>query len=174
MALAAYVNITFNPVRIVLLEISMKYWHRLVLIVMALLAVNGSTYLVLSHNLEAGAYPVDGDSIGIPMVSTLFLSLAGALFLLSAFSLVFIGSIVRFSQKGNLHLSAVILLLVLLNLPPLFLLFLGAGFWSLPNHYLLLSTMIIMLAIVAGVLIRDIRWLISDPVLKRDCKLPPK
>ena len=148
----------------------MRFWHRLMLIVIALLAVDGSTYLVLSHNLEAGVYPVNGDSIGIPMVTTLLLSLVGAVFLLSALSLVFIGSIVRFSQKGKAHLSAVILLLVLLTLPPLFLLFLGAGFWSMPNHYLLLAIMVIMLTVVAGVLIRDIRWLISNPALKRDCR----
>ena len=148
----------------------MRYWHRLVLIVIALLAVDGSTYLVLSHNLDAGVYPVDGDSIGIPMVSTLILSLVGAIFLLSALSLVYIGSIVRFSQKGKVHLSAVILLMFLLNLPPLFLLFLGAGFWSMPNHYMLLAIMVVTLTIVAGVFVRDIRWLISNPALKRDCR----
>ena len=54
------------------------YWRSrrlaLALIFVQLLALNVVTYLTLSRNLDQAAYPVDADSIGIPLLSGLILS----------------------------------------------------------------------------------------------------
>ena len=54
----------------------MKRWHRAVALAVALVLINAATQLVIRANLSAGLYPAEADSIGIPIMTTLYLSLA--------------------------------------------------------------------------------------------------
>jgi hypothetical protein len=64
----------------------MQALGRLLVVIAALLATNATSFFVLSSNQQAGVYPVNADSIGMPIMEMLtvsalmFLLLAGALF----------------------------------------------------------------------------------------------
>ena len=55
-------------------------WFRLCLFLSSLLLINVTSWIVLDKNQRNGLYPIDADSIGLPLVSIMIESLFVALF----------------------------------------------------------------------------------------------
>jgi hypothetical protein len=45
----------------------MKGWKRVFVLTLVLAVINGVTWVVVVKNQRDGVYPIDGDSIGIPI-----------------------------------------------------------------------------------------------------------
>lgn len=50
------------------LEASMTKPRSFLLVIASLIAVNAASSFTLEHNLSAGVYPIDADSIGLPLI----------------------------------------------------------------------------------------------------------
>jgi len=100
----------------------MRTLRRLLVVFAALLATNATSFFVLSSNQEAGVYPGNADSIGIPIMEMLavsaliFLLLAGAIYV----------------PKKGLAGTAVGFLLAVSAATVSTILVLS---WAIPNHY---------------------------------------
>lgn len=147
----------------------MKYRQRIIVLVLSFLAVNGVTSYVLVRNLGDERYPIDGDSIGLPMLLTFFLGLFCLLLLSLAVKLVYFDRLVRFSDRGVVQRVCVIFLLVGLSLLPLALMVSAAGFWSMPHHWTIAWCLFAVASIVVLLLGRDVWWLVSGTQRRRRC-----
>lgn len=84
-------------------------------------------YWAISRNLEAGIYPIEADSIGIPLFSSLIFAAASLILLLLAI----------LCQLGPRWLT---LLGALLFLASAAITGIFAFFWASPNHYLITAS----------------------------------
>jgi hypothetical protein len=109
---------------------------RKLLVFAALLAlVNVVVALVLESNLESGVYPVDADSIGIPLAKALMLSgVGGALLISIALLPLLVQLLGKRMTSPLLHLS-VVGAVALANLLAVEFFFLWGESWFLPHHY---------------------------------------
>ncbi len=58
--------------------------HRILLAIVSLIIANVVSFFTLTHNLSAGVYPVDADSIGLPLMEGWILSVVVLVLLASA------------------------------------------------------------------------------------------
>ena len=100
----------------------MRELRRLLVILAALLAANATSFFVLSSNQEAGVYPANADSIGIPVME--MLAVSTLIFLLLASAL--------YVPKKGLAGTAVGLLLAVSAVAVSSIMVLS---WAIPNHY---------------------------------------
>jgi uncharacterized membrane protein len=99
----------------------MKKIPTLFLAIASLALANGLTYLTLKQNQATGIYPVDADSISLPIMEGL---------LVSAALLIFLGVAILIPRKGRgrafgVFLSAIAAVGALLEVVA----------WSVPHHY---------------------------------------
>jgi len=125
----------------------MKRWHRAVALAAALVLINAATQWVIRSNLAAGLYPADADVIGIPIMTTLYLSLA-----LSPWLLVL--ALLR-ARGGTL----VIVAFVVLYVPAVAFAVGGIAYWAAPGHYAIALAYGVLLLVLVGLAWSDARAL---------------
>ena len=118
----------------------MKLISKLMVSAASLLLVNGTVRAVLAANLRNGVYPLNADSIGIPLAETAELSMVGAALLVAVVGLSSLGRALR---KGPSSRHWFLLAMSGLALAYL----LAIGFfvlWGLsslnPHHYLIVTS----------------------------------
>lgn len=99
-----------------------KQRYQLVLFVVAWLICNEVLSRVLFDNLAHDIYPMDGDSIGIPMMGNLFTGLVVGF-------VCFLGLLTPKTKYWGMLSIALIGLGTITTL-------LGAAYWLFPNHYI--------------------------------------
>lgn len=139
----------------------MKFLARMFLFGALLAAIDAVTYFALNSNLAGGVYPVDADSIGIPLVETWVLSAYGAFGLLVLAVVATVDGPYRKAAASNLwrHTFAIGLALAYLCVFAFF--FLWGASWSGPHHYLIVAVCWFTALVVASVGVLDIRRLFS-------------
>lgn len=151
----------------VLANNKMKAWHKVTLLVLALVLINTATWFVTGMNQRNGVYPVDADSIGIPIIGTWF----NSLFVLP--QLFLIGLLARLSFVRVLcsrHIGwSIILGILLLALYVSVGLFAISGVveWMFPNHYLIAFCYLLLLLMLVVLLFLDIHLLFSESTFQR-------
>lgn len=145
----------------------MKAWHKVTLLVLALVLINAATWFVTGMNQRNGVYPIDADSIGIPIIGTWF----NSLFVLP--QLFLIGLLARLSFIRVLcsrHIGwSIILGILLLALYVSVGLFAISGVveWMLPNHYFIAFCYLLLLLMLVVLLFLDIHLLFSESIFRR-------
>lgn len=138
-------------------KIRITWWVKLSVFLGALLLVNCMTWLVTSINQSAGLYPVDADSIGVPIMSTVVASL----FMLPIFLVVSLlsknGFLVGLKSKGTVRVRAVRIGLLLLYATALLFAGYGIAYWTFPGHYLIAVSYLILFVVLLTGLVSDWR-----------------
>jgi hypothetical protein len=115
----------------------MRVLRKLSILFGANLLIAGVVWLVLTSNLESSVYPIDADSLGIPLFDSAIT--AGIGFVLAVVSSVFCGLAYwlasRTKSRAALLVSQIALALVDL-LVVAFFVFWGLS-WFVPHHYLI-------------------------------------
>ena len=112
--------------------------------------------MVIRANLSAGLYPADADSIGIPIMTTLYLSLAlGPWLLLLALFATFQAVRAYCARAGTL----VIAVLVILYVPAVAFALGGIAYWAAPDHYLIAFAFAVLLLVLVALAWDDARAL---------------
>lgn len=142
----------------------MAKWVRLTLCLSALSLVNATTWLVTTSNQKANVYPIEADSIGIPIVLTISASIFALpiLFLINMFPK---NTILIWLKSGIFAISLVsrVGLLLLYAFVVLFAAY-GITYWSFPGHYLIAISYLVLLIVLLMYLIFD--WREIDRGLK--------
>jgi hypothetical protein len=102
----------------------MKTLHHILIAFAAIAVAEMILYWVISSNLEAGVYPVEADSIGIPLFSSLIFAVASLI-------LIVLAILCQLGPKW-LNLLGVLLFLASAAITGFF-----AFSWASPNHYLI-------------------------------------
>lgn len=105
----------------------MKTLHHILIAFAAIAVAEMILYWVISSNLEAGVYPVEADSIGIPLFSSLIFAVASLI-------LIVLAILCQLGPKW-LKLLGVLLFLASAAITGLF-----AFSWASPNHYLITAS----------------------------------
>lgn len=108
---------------------------KMAIFLVALLLINFVTWLVTTSNQKANLYPIDADSIGIPIIVTITSS---ALMLPILFIMVMYKNIFsRFEVKSQNFISKISLKIGVSLLYIFVILFavIGITYWSFPGHY---------------------------------------
>lgn len=106
----------------------------LLLAIASLAFADFTSFLVLARNQEAGIYPVDADSIGIPVMEEFLLSLA---------VLVLLAAALRLPGRSRIGRTVGVALCLAAGALSL----LAAMSWAIPHHYEMLAAH----GLVAGV-----------------------
>ncbi len=138
----------------------MKSSIKLFLFTALLIAVNSLTYLVVSYNQKLGYYPPNADTIVIPIVNTLLLSLFAIPILV--FLVIFpTSSSARYLvAKGETYRITIGIAAVSLYLICAITSLFGASFWFIPHHYLLSTTFLVAFVCLAASMSIDLRKLL--------------
>jgi len=121
--------------------------------------INSITCSVVKNNQETGLYPADGDSIGIPILSTFFLTILGVTYL------IILNLGLKYIYARNIEINIIlklasIFLLLILSLPYLGLLYFGYKYWFIPLHYIISFCFIFSLIILIMLFLLEILKLI--------------
>lgn len=139
----------------------MKIVGRTAILAILLGTIGLTASFVLKSNLRRGVYPTDADSIGIPLMETAFMSVAGGALLVlalaaSAFSLVLAP---RVSRPWRLVLTAAH---VLAHAGCVAFFLLWAASWLTPHHYPIATSCLLVAAAIAYFWVSDVRRLRSN------------
>lgn len=137
----------------------MRIFAKAVIILFSLMAVMATTYYTLGKNLQAGVYPADADSIGIPLMETASSLIVILLPLTFAFLLT---SITFFRKRMVLFIGA------FLYLCGAVLAALLAFSWYLPNHYSIAAAYVLLATVTTTLAIFALRRPSPNPSFKRD------
>jgi hypothetical protein len=148
----------------------MRGWKRTLTLLVALVLVNVVTFVVVRENQHSGLYPVDGDSIGIPIMSTLALSVLALPLLVIIGLLPGAQFVVRLCARGLLWRIGVGFFLLVLYVVVALLALDGAGYWAIPNHYSVASAYVASLLALAFFFVFDTRWLLSNSAPQADAR----
>jgi hypothetical protein len=148
----------------------MKNGCKLPVFAASLVAINAMTILISQRNLGAGVYPVNADSIAIPIASTLLASIAVVPFLLGIAFLPGSAFVSQLLIKRAGWAILIIACLVLLYLPPAAFAVLGGGYWAGPRHYLISLCFGGLLLAFAIYFVLDLMQLFSNSALRRKAK----
>jgi len=128
-------------------------------ILMSLIAVMGTTFYTLGENLQAGVYPTDADSVGIPLMQT-----ASALIVISVpIALAFLLTSSTYFQKRILFIIGAILYLCGAGLSILL-----ALSWFVPHHYSIAIAYVLLAVVVITLAVLAFRQSPSNHAVKRD------
>jgi hypothetical protein len=139
----------------------MRYWQRLTLVLTLVPLLNIVEYAVLSQNQNDGLYPVNGDSIGLPLMTTLLLSLMLVPYLSLIVGLTSFRRLLSFSERGPAAFVTVLGLLIVAYIPGLILLLAVAARWYAPSHYSILGVAVALLVVLAVCFVVDIQRMVS-------------
>lgn len=129
-------------------KINFSWRVKIIIFFVAIILVNVMTWLITSINQKAGLYPVDADSIGMPIIFT-----AGAsLFMLSVFIIISLISkkISFFGLKleGLTRTIAIRIPLLLIYIFSFLLAMYGVVYWSYPGHYSIAASYFILCGVL--------------------------
>lgn len=145
----------------------MNRWHKFAFLSIALLLINVATWFITHYNSRNGIYPMDADSIGIPIFGTLFASLLVLPLLLLISFLPTTGFVRRFCSRSiGCSLAACIMLLLLYGAAGLFAVS-GIAEWAVPHHYLIAASYSVLFLVLVVFLLYDIKQLYSNLSSKR-------
>jgi hypothetical protein len=146
----------------------MKGWQRFLLLGVPLFAVNVVTRIVVSANQRAKLYPVDADSIGLPIYVTL---LASVLTMLPLSVIAFVPGcrrVVNLCERGTAWIVAVCALLVVMYLLVGLFAVVGFAYWAGPDHYVISSTYAGLLVVVGALFLIDAWGVRRGTLMKAD------
>jgi len=140
----------------------MKRWHRVVALLVVTVLINVVTYLVLKANYAARMYPPDGDTLAIPIGTTLLLSIVFSpwLVLIAFFSRF--KAVREYFSAGGTHAALVVLGLIVLYVPAIVFAAAGIEYWAIPHHYEIAAAFGISLILLILLLWDDFRTLRSN------------
>ena len=145
----------------------MTHWYKLALLIIALLLINVATWFITGVNQRNGIYPMDADSIGIPIVLTLLGSLVvSPLFVLIAL-LPTAGFVSRFCSRDFGCAIAARVALIVLYVPAGLFAVSGVAKWATPNHYLVAASYSVLFLVLIVFLFLDMKRLFPNRV--RNC-----
>ena len=130
---------------------------KMVIFLVALLLINFVTWLVTTSNQKANLYPIDADSIGIPIMVTI----ASSVLMLPILFIIVINKnkFSLFWLKSQNYIGQVFLKIAICLLYIFAILFaaLGITYWSFPGHYLIAVSYWIFLFVLTTYLLLDWR-----------------
>jgi cytochrome bd-type quinol oxidase subunit 1 len=137
-------------------------WHRLTLLLLALMVINVATGLTLTRNLEDGVYSPDANSISIPLLSSIFVSalLMGPIALVALLpSANWIRRLTAEGPRWRILFGVVVLLLygAIIAFAVA-----GGAYWARPNHYVIAATYFLLLGSAGFLCAVDLRQLLSN------------
>jgi hypothetical protein len=142
-------------------EQEMNRWHKLTFLAIALLLINVATWFITGVNQRNGIYPVDADSIGIPIVLTLYASLVVVPLLLLIALLPTAGFVRRLCLRGiGWSIATGVMLLLLYVAVGLFAVS-GMAEWAIPHHYLIAASYSVLLLVLVIILLHDMKRLVT-------------
>ena len=126
----------------------------LLVTLVAVAATNISVYFVTYYNAQHGIYPVDADSISIPIFESLFLSLA--------FLFLLVPAVLLMGRGRWLSILAIVLagLAAILSVSE-------SWYWLVPNHYIIALLYAVLAASCIVVASISARSLASNNALER-------
>jgi len=129
------------------------------IILLSLITVMATTFYTLGENLQAGIYPTDADSIGIPLMET-----ASALVvILAPLTIAFLMTSFRVFQKRILSIIGAILYLCGAALSALL-----AFSWLVPHHYSIAMAYVLLAIVAITFAVFALRQRPSNHAVKRD------
>lgn len=134
-------------------------WAKLALFLSALLLINIMTSLITSANQKAGLYPINADSIGIPIGLTLYESIIMLPILFVICLITNKRILIWLQSKDAVFLFAVRIGLLLLYAAAFYFAIYGATYWSLPGHYLIAASYVVLFVVLLISLVFDWREL---------------
>jgi hypothetical protein len=137
----------------------MRIVAKAVVILFSLMVVMATTYYTLGKNLEAGVYPTDADSIGIPLMETG----SSLIVILVPLTLAFLLTNIGFFRK-----RIVLFIGAFLYLCGALLAALLALSWFVPNHYSIAATYVLLAIVATTLAALALRMPSSNPSFKRD------
>lgn len=140
----------------------MKLWPRILVLVTALVLINAATWAVILENGHNGVYPMDGDSIGIPIMSTLVASAFVLPLLVLIGSLPCAGFVSRLCSRGPVWGACVAIVLLALYSGAAIFAVDGVGYWSIPNHYSIAFCYLLLSLVLALFFVLDARRLFAN------------
>jgi hypothetical protein len=142
----------------------------MLVLVLALVLVNAVTFAVVLENQRSGVYPINGDSIGIPIIGTLVVSGVVLPMLVLIGFLPGAQFVKRLCSRGlPWRIGAGLLLLAVYVAVGFFAL--GAvEYWAIPNHYWIATSYVLSFLALAFFSILDARWLLSNRAAHPDAR----
>lgn len=129
---------------------------RMIILLVSIVLVNIITWLIAGTNQKNSYYPMDADSIGIPIMCTAGISI----FMLPIFIIgnFFLKQNILFKPKLK-NVTRIMIEIIIFLIYALALFFGSYGFfyWSYPRHYSISASYLILCSILLGNLIYDLR-----------------
>ncbi len=141
---------------------NMITWRRLLVLAASMVCINGMTWAVVKVNQLNYVYPIDADSLGLPILLTILASV----FTIPVLALIGIWPSLRFanrlSSRGPIgRFFRNMALIMLYSLATLFTLS-GAIYWLDPNHWLIAMSYCLLGAALGLFLVKDVKGLLSN------------
>lgn len=140
----------------------MKAFHKLIILGAALISVNLVTWLVVTANQSNAIYPVEADSIAIPLFSTFLASLL----VLPFFAVIALMPTARFiairCSRNAVWSVAIGILLVVAYFAALAYAVTSAAYWAVPHHYPIAFSYILLVIGLVILFILDARFLFAN------------
>lgn len=138
-------------------------WLKPACFLSALLLVNGMTWFVTSANQKKDLYPVNADSVGIPIMLTVGVSIL-MLPILIVIGLLQNKSLLMWLESKGLVRRLVMRIVLLLLYGPVFLVTVyGIAYWSIPDHYsIAVSYLLLFVALLTGLFFDWRKLVISE------------
>jgi hypothetical protein len=136
-------------------------WRRVFALVAALTLINGMTWIVVKENQRNGLYPVEADSIGLPILGTLLISFIVLPVLVSIGLLSGTQWMHRLRSHSFQNLLPGMILLAFYVIATLFALG-GLGYWAVPDHYPIALCYLMLICVLILCLALDFQWLLSN------------
>lgn len=136
-------------------------WVKLACFLSALLLVNGITWFVTSANQKNGLYPINADSIGIPIMLTVGVSIL-MLPILIIIGLLQSKSLLTWLKTKGLVRRLVVKIGLLLLYGPVFLFAIyGIAYWYIPGHYSISVSYLVLFVVILICLFSDWREILE-------------
>ena len=139
----------------------MKAGQRLLVLLLTLSAIDGTTWAVVVQNQRKALYPVDADSIVIPILDTVILSTLVLPFLLLVWWLPSAAFFDRLRRRGTVGGVCMNGLLFASYLPAVLFGLGGVAYWAVPNHYWIASSYVALLLVLALFAALDVRRVVA-------------
>jgi hypothetical protein len=136
--------------------------RRLILLLVELVLINGTTWAVVTGNYRNGVYPDDGDTIAIPILSTLLGSCLIMLLLVIMELLRGVQLSDCFASRGWTSRLALGSLWTTTHLSIALFALYGTLYWAIPKHYLICLSFIALLFTDAWFFVLDAKKLLSN------------
>jgi len=146
----------------------MKRWQLFILLTTLLILVNIATWAVITLNQSSGVYPVNADSIGIPIIGTTFISMLTLPLITTICFMPLSKFLKRLCTHGKAWGIAAAIILLLLYVGVGLFAISGIVSWIIPDHYLIAASYLLFLTVLAASFIRDVKLVFSNGSINSD------